>query len=84
MDGNLFNKKKIEVKIMKNKVKYQVLLRGGTGDSRWIIRRDSGEYGYRIEGDVTFSGNTYECSLPLNQGDVARIFKDEGKEWRWE
>lgn len=63
------------------KEKHQVLLRG----NGWIVRRDTGSYGYRLEGDLASNSiTTFEGSLPLQQEDVAKLFNSEGKEWRYE
>lgn len=63
------------------KEKHQVLLRG----SGWIVRRDTGSYSYRLEGDLATDANVaFEGSLPLQQEDVAKLFNSEGKEWRYE
>ena len=61
---------------MSKKDKPQVLLRG----DGWRIVRSDDIYGYRAEGEEL----GYGYSLPLCQEDVATLFKDAGKEWRWE
>lgn len=58
----------------------QVLLRIGDAS----IRRGPDGLGYRYEGTdkVTLPGIELGFCLPLDQTDVARLFKDQGKEWR--
>jgi hypothetical protein len=66
---------------MSKKDKPQVLLRG----NGWRIIRAKDIYGYRLEGDLMTNGETtLEGSLPLSQDDVAKLFKSEGLEWRYE